>query len=439
MTGKKKLILLPSRSMDNNRKDDRNENGLVRMAAKAREFMSFDDDKVEIWTVTGSERQASVLLDIFHAFSSDVKKVKDLIHKGEFKPADVNRIGFVTTKMYKRITGGNDDKNIWVSTGVHDTVIGADPEFLLFDADDNVVHANNIMNKAGIIGCDGAMAEVRPGPSTNPEGLVKNIRDAFANKSLTSAITQYEWRAGCYYRNSKRDYPMGGHIHIGNPAKVAKMSMPRREMFFNVMNKVMDELLSIPCIRFDGEMGTKRRTACQMSFGGGGWGYFGEWRTCNGRLEHRTLSGMWLMHPTVAACVIGTAKAITDEVFKRWANQDFKFEYVVPNKYKSMNYKSMNNDDFASWRSFPICKDIGTVMSSKELRQVLNMSKGSDVSKSWLDKWHAKMRQLSTYKKYAKHIDGLREILKVSMPELAKWDRKIQNNWLKSKKFLVDV
>jgi hypothetical protein len=439
MAGKKKLILIASRSMDNNRKEGRNENGLIRMAAKARDYMSFTDDKVEIWTVAGAERKASVLLDIFQAYGADIKKIKDLLHDGSLKPNDLNRIGFVTTKMYNRVTGGNDDTNIWVSTGVHDTVVGADPEFLLFDGNDDVVHANNIMTKEGVIGCDGAMAEVRPKPSTSPDGLVKNIRDAFANKSLTSSIAQYEWRAGCYYRNSKRDYPMGGHIHVGNPAKVAKMPMPRREMFFNVMNKVMDELLSIPCIRFDGEMGTKRRTACQMSFGGGGWGYFGEWRPCNGRLEHRTLSGMWLMHPTVAVCVIGTAKAVTDEIFKLWANQNFKFEYIIPDKYKGMNYKSMNKDDFASWKSFPICKDVGAMMSSKELRQVLNMSKGSDISKSWLDKWHSKMKKLSTYGKYSKYIDGLREILTISMPELAKWDRKIQNNWLKSKKFLVDV
>lgn len=439
MTGKKKLILLPSRSMDNNRKDDRNENGLVRMAAKARDFMSFVDDKVEIWTVAGAERQASVLLDIFHAYSTDVKKAKDLVGKGDFKTADLNRIGFVTSKMYKRITGGDDDTNIWVSTGVHDTVIGADPEFLLFDSADNVIHANNLMSKEGIIGCDGAMAEVRPKPSTSPEGLVKNIESAFSNKSLTSAISNYDWMAGCYYRNSKRDYPMGGHIHIGNPAKVARMTMPRREMFFNVMNKIIDELLSIPCMRFDDDMGNKRRTNCQMSLGGGGWGYFGEWRTCNGRLEHRTLSGMWLMHPSVAMCVVGTAKAITDEIFKRWANHDFKYDYVVPMKYKGLNYQDMNNDNFTAWKSFPVCKDLNAIMPSKELRNILNKSKGSDVSKSWLDKWHSKMRRLSTYGKYSKYIDGLREILRVSMPELSKWDRKIQNNWLKSKKFLVDV
>jgi len=437
MTGKKKLVLMPSRSMDNNRKEERNENGLIRMAAKAREFMSFADDKVEVWTVAGAERQASVLLDIFHAFSGDVKKVKELVREGNLKPSDLNRIGFVTTKMYKRITGGDNDSNIWVSTGVHDTVIGADPEFLLFDGS-NVVHANNLMSKEGIIGCDGAMAEVRPGPSTNPEGLVKNIKSAFSNKSLTSAITSYDWVAGCYYQNSKRDYPMGGHIHIGNPAKVARMTMSHREMFFNVMNKIVDEFLSIPCIRLDGDMGTKRRTKCQMS-NTGGWGYFGEWRPCNGRLEHRTLSGMWLMHPTVAMCVLGTAKAVTDEVFKRWANRDFKYDYVIPMKYKGLNYQDMNNDNFKDWKSFSICKDIGAVMPSKELRQVLNMSKGSDISKSWLDKWHSKMKKLSTYGKYSKYIDGLREILKLSMPELAKWDRKIQNNWLKSKKFLVDV
>jgi len=440
MTSKKKLILLPSRSMDNNRKKDRNENGLVRMAAKTRQNMSFDDDKVEIWTVnSGQERNTSVLLDIFQAYSADLNKVKKLIKEKKLKPGDINRIGFVTTKMYNRITGGEEAKNIWISTGVHDTVIGADPEFLLFDDSGEVVHANNLMKKEGMIGCDGAMAEVRPKPSTNPKGLVENIRTAFSNKQLTAAIKHYEWRAGCYYKNSKRDYPMGGHIHVGNPIKVARMPMPRREMFFNVLNKIMDELIAIPCIRLDGDMGHKRRADCQMSSHGGGWGYFGEWRTCNGRLEHRTLSGMWLMHPVVAMCVLGTAKAITDEVFRRWADCKFEYKYVIPMKYKGLNYSDMNNNSFANWGDFPVCKDMATTMTSKELRDILNKSKGSDISKSWLDKWHAKMKRLSTYKQYAKYIDGLREILKIPMSELSRWDRKIQNNWLKSKKFLINI
>ena len=438
-TGKKKLVLIPSKSMDSNKKEERNESGLIRMAASARNFMDFDEKQVEIWTAGENERKTAVLLDIFHAFSVDVKKAKELVRKGDLKPNDLNRIGFVTTKMYNRITGGELDTNIWVSTGVHDTVIGADPEFLLFNDDGDVVHANGIMVKEGVIGCDGAMAEVRPKPSTSPAGLVANIRSAFSNKSLTDAISGFEWRAGCYYRNSKRDYPMGGHIHIGNPAKVARMAIQRREAFFNVMNKVIDELVSIPCMRFDGEMGAKRRTKCQMSMGGSGWGYFGEWRTCNGRLEHRTLSGMWLMHPSVAKCVIGTTKAVTDEVFKLWANNKFAYDYVVPAKHTKQPYRDMNKDSFASWKDFSVCKDMRATMSSKELRQILNLSKGSDISKNWLDKWHAKMAGLSTYQKYSDCIDGLREILKISMPELSKWDRKIQNSWLSKKKFLVDI
>lgn len=437
MASRKKLILLPSRSMDNNRKEGRNESNLIRMAAKARQFL-LSSDKVEIQTAAGTGSQGPVLLDVFHAFSTDVGKAKELIKKGDLRITDLNRIGFVTTKTYNRITGGDRNTNIWVSSGAHDTVIGADPEFLLFNDSGSVVHADRIMSKTGIIGCDGAMAEVRPKPSTNPEGLVKNIKSAFSNKSLTSAIDSYEWRAGCYFKNSSRDYPMGGHIHVGNPAEVANIPMTKREMFFNVLNKIMDEFIAIPCMKLDGDMGINRRTKCQMSRTGG-FGYFGEWRPCDGRLEHRTLSGMWLMHPVVAMCVLGTAKAITDEFFKRWSDHKFEHIYVIPARHKNTGKANMNNDNFSDWRNFPVCKDIGATMSSKELRQILNMSKGSDISKSWLDKWHAKMRRLSTYSKYSKYIDGLREILKISMPELSKWDRKIQNNWLRSKKFLVNI
>jgi hypothetical protein len=327
--GKKKLILMPSKAMDDNKKEDRNENGLVRMAAKVRSFLGMHDDKVEVWT-TGEDSgssPASVLLDIFQAYSADVTQIKKLVQRGELKPSEADRIGFVTTKMYNRVTGGSDEKkNIWISTGVHDTVMGADPEFLLFNSSGSVVRANSVMNKAGIIGSDGAMAEVRPKPATTPSGLVKNIKDAFNDSNLTAPILKYDWKCGCYYRDDSRDYPMGGHIHVGNPAKVARMPLSERETFFNVLNKIMDEMIALPCIRLDGEMGHKRRTNCSMSLGNSsmvngsnGWGWFGEWRTCNGRLEHRSLSGMWLMHPSVAKCVIGATKAVTDAVFKCWA------------------------------------------------------------------------------------------------------------------------
>lgn len=432
---KKKLILLPSSSMDKNKKENRSENNLIRMSKKARQFMKFTEDQVEIWSAgdTATDRKKSaILLNIFHAYSEDLDGLK------KSKDVDINRVGFVTTKIWNRVTNGKNEQNVWISTGVHDTVIGADPEFLLFDEDGNVVRANNVIGKQGVIGCDGAMAEIRPAPAITPEGLIKNIRSIFSDKNLTSPITQYKWIAGCYYRDSSRDYPMGGHIHIGNPLKVARMTLNKREMFFNVLNKIMDELLSIPCIRLDNDMGNKRRTQCQMS-NTGGWGYFGEWRTCDGRLEHRTLSGMWLMHPSLAKCVVGTAKAISDDVFKKWANENFNHGYIIPKKYADRSRDYFLADSFKDWHNLPICKDTNACMSSKELKEILNNSKSSDIDKAFLSKWHKKMRELSTYNKYSKYIDGLKEMLTIPITDISKWDRNIKDNWLGSKKFTVDI
>ena len=439
-TSKKKLILVPSKTMDGNKKKNRNENGLVRMPARARSFMSFDDNQVEVWPQgSAEERKKSVLLDIFQAFTADLNEAKKMVKSGQLKPADLNRLGFVTTKMYNRITGGDGAKNIWISAGVHDTVVGADPEFLLFDAEGNVISAANVggMTKTTKIGYDGAMCEVRPSPATTPGGLVRNIRSCFEDPELIKPIEKYDWMTGCYFKDNRRDYPMGGHIHVGNPAKVARMTMAKRDLFFNVLNKIMDELIALPCIRLDGDMGNKRRCLCHM----GKFGYFGEWRNHNGRLEHRTLSGMWLLHPSLAAAVIGTAKAVTDEVFKQWAAHDFNHNYIVPDKYSEFegNPRGMNRVDFDGWKDLPICKDIQTTMSSKEIKSRLDNSKGGDITKSFLNDWHAKMKQLSTYKNYSKYIDGLREILSVSMNDISNWDRKIKNNWLRKKKFIIDV
>jgi len=439
-TSKKKLILIPSTAMDDNKKKSRNENGLIRMAARARSFMSFDDDQVEIWPQGGAEeRRNSVLLDIFQAFTSDINAAKKMIRAGELKKGDLNRIGFVTTKMYNRITGGDTGKNLWISAGVHDTVVGADPEFLLFNTNGEVMSAANVggMSKTTKIGYDGAMCEVRPSPATSPAGLIRNIRSCFEDPDLIKPIDKYDWMAGCYFKDNRRDYPMGGHIHVGNPVKVARMTMVKRELFFNVLNKIMDELVALPCIRLDGDMGNKRRCLCGM----GKFGYFGEWRNHNGRLEHRTLSGMWLLHPSLALAVVGTAKAVSDEVFKRWSAHGFEHTYIVPSKYSEFegNPRGMNRTDFDGWKDLPICKDMRSIMSSKELKNRLDNSKGGDITKSFLNDWHAKMKRLSTYRSHAKYIEGLKEILSVPMNDILNWDRKIRSNWLRKKKFIIDV
>ena len=341
-------------------------------------------------------------------------------------------MGFVTSKTYARVTGSRaKKKNVWITDDVTDTVIGADPEFLLFDDDGNVVRANNVMGYQGVIGCDGAMAEVRPAPQISPEGLMENIRKIFADKELTKEIRKYRWTAGCYHKDQNRDYPMGGHIHIGNPVKLARMDMDVRSNFFVGFNKVLDELLALPMVKIDGsKLGRARRSECAM----GKYGYFGEFRTCNGRLEHRTLSGMWLMHPELSILVFGTAKAIIDEVFSHVAHNKFSRNYLYSDiaGRKDIIWRP----GFKDWERIPIVRDMGCLKPSDTMVEILNDSKAEKITMPFLREWYAKMRTLGTYKKYARYIDGLFEVLKIKQKSFDDCNKVIQDNWLNGHKFL---
>ena len=246
---KQNLILLPSEKMDINKKVDRNENSLIRMSSSVRVKMGFSDDSVEIWGNEDTSKGANgaLMLTIFKAFSEDVKKVKKLVADGILAPEDVSRVGFVTSKIYKRITGKvpepADRSNIWISNGIVDIMMGADPEFILMKDDgSSIVSANTVpgFTKYSPIGHDGAMAELRPAPATTPEKLVENIKILLSDDALTANIKKYRWLAGTYYKNAIRDFPVGGHIHIGNPIKIDNMDQQERELFFIAFNKIKE-------------------------------------------------------------------------------------------------------------------------------------------------------------------------------------------------------
>ena len=427
---REKLILVPSERMDNNRKKGRNENSLVRMSKACRDLMGFED-KVEIYPETDScqkRMKGAMLLDIFQAFSSDIKKLRE----DGFSADEISRVGFVTTRTYNRITDGAQDRirrDIWIADDIHDTVVGADPEFLLFEKN-TIIRANNVLGYNGLLGCDGAMAEVRPHPAISPEKLADNIKKILQDKRLTDPIKKYKWIAGCYFKDDNRDYPIGGHIHVGNPIQIARLGSKDRENFFKVMNKILDELLAIPLIKIDGSaLGKARRTECTM----GKYGYFGELRTGHGRLEHRTLSGMWLMHPTLSINVLGVAKAIIDEVYRHTADMKFDLEYMYPDDLKG---KPLWSPDFNSWGQFPLATEMGCTKSSKEMIELLHKSAASKITAQYMKDWYSHMRKMSTYGQYGKYIDALYEILKNNSSAFHKCDKNIKRNWLNGKKFI---
>jgi len=433
---RKKLILVVSKRMDGNKKPDRDEHALIRMSAAARKNMGFDDH-VEV------SSKKSLALDIFHAFTADIKALKA---SGEYSAEELRRVGFVTQRTFDQITAGTSPKNVWISDTVEEpTTMGADPEFLLFRNDeDRIVHANSVMLKDGLIGCDGAMAEVRPDPAKTSTGLVENIRKIFANKSLTSNIEDFRWIAACYYKNTSRDYPVGGHIHLGNPAKISSLSASNRDLFFGVLNRILDELLAVPMSRLDGtEPGSCRRTKCGMVLGGGqGYGYFGEWRKCDGRLEHRTLSGLWLMHPSIAKAVFGVARAIVDEVYRKVDEHEYDMSYICPdcssNMFAERGKGSAWKNGYNGWKDLPLLRDMGCTKSSNEMNKLLNTCSAASINKTFLKKWFDLLRSFSTYSDNSNCIRALREILSIPIKEINEFDKQIQNNWLSGNKFIVD-
>ncbi len=444
---RKKLILVASDRMDNNKKETRNEHGLVRMSAAVRKNMKFDQDSVEIYPADASATSRiakTQMLKIFQAFAVDIKSLEPMIASGELTPEEAVRVGFVTSATLNRVNGTRNrkkSKDIWISDTISDTIIGSDPEFLLFNrSNGSVIRANSVMSKTGKMGSDGAMAEIRPDPTVSPVDHVANMIKIFKTDKNAGLISDYRWSAECYHRDNNRDYPVGGHIHIGNPMIIANMPQSDREAFFRCMNKVLDELLAVPLIKLDGtEKGNRRRTNCQVHSGGGGFGYFGEYRLCGGRLEHRTLSGMWLLHPSVARAVFGTAKAIIDEVFRLVSDKKYNKKYMCLYPEDSRNSRHMWKRGYDGWKKMGLLKDMRCVTGTDEMIGRLHKSESSSIDVTYLRNWLAQMKGLSTYKEHAKYIRGLHDILKISTTNLQGWDREIQKNWLGKKKFLVEV
>lgn len=435
---RKRLALMVSEKMDTNKKEDRNENVLIRMSAAAREYMGFEGEKVELWpeNASGEDRiNKSIILSVYKAFSEDLKRLKEEIASGKISEEKALTVGFVTNRTFSRICGGNKQTgNIWISEGIYDTVIGADPEFLLENEEGKILEAKHVFPKEGEIGSDGGMAEIRPKPEVSVENLVRNMLDIFKRNKNHEKIGKHNWIATCYHDNGDRQFPVGGHIHIGNPKQLMSGPQASRGKFYKVLNKALDEYLSVPLVALDGKEGSKRRDPNAGPYTG--YGYYGELRTDLGRLEHRTLSGIWLLHPSLSRAVLGTAKAVIDEAFRRVEAEKFKSTYIIPTKFSRTN---VYDHTFDSWDEIPLAKDLGCVKSSKEMKETLLASDPRYVTKARITKLYERLRSFSTYEQYAHYIDGFIEILNISPSDIDKFGRVIQKNWLTKKKFIVDI
>jgi len=444
---KSPLILVVSSKMDSNKKKGRNEDRLIRMGSKTRANLGLTDEKtVELWPDTGevSDRiNRSKALEIFQAYAGDLKKLKD----DNMSANEYFRVGFVTSRTFDYICRDKHKKkeNIWIADTIEDTVIGGDPEFLLGTKEGHYQYASYVrgFRHSDELGSDGPWAEIRPQPTIGVDDFVDNIQDILRNHPNVKLIEEYKWISGCYYYggqppngSSARSWPLGGHIHIGNPAKLVKAMNSAgnsyRNSVFACLQKIMDEYIAIPLMRLDGlDNSTKRRSE---------FGYYGDIRVDHGRLEYRTLSSEWLNHPALTAAVIGTAKAISHAFFRSLENTGFNPKAVMTKSMaegsSDINIYRFFDASFCYWKNIELMREFKTIKNSSTMIDILNSAK-MEFNQAFFKSHKSLIKSLSTYKEYAEHLDAFLEIIALSDDDLASIPRDLKKGWVGGDGFII--
>ena len=438
------LILVASDKMTSNKKRDRNENGLIRMGARARENLGLNAEKtVELWPDTDDPKDRihrSRALEIFEAYSSDLKLLKE----SNMSDDEFMRVGFVTKTTFKYICGDNRKTkgSIWIADEIEDTIIGADPEFILGNGKDTYEYAANVegFRHSDQLGSDGPWAELRPDPAIKVEDFVSNIKELLTKHPNTKLIKKFKWVSGCYY-DSKRclesgrtRWPIGGHIHLGTPLGLDRLvsSLEYNNIYrsaaFACLKKILDESVSIPMMKVEG---IKKSIARRRDFGG-----VLDIRMDHNRLEYRTLSGEWLSHPDLAKMVLGVTKAVSHAFFKMLESKDYEKSMVIGNSSSDISISPAVFFERADWKNIPITKEFESTISTDTLTQILQEGNIA-FSAKYFEKAKHRLKNLSTYKVYREFIDGFLELIQLPARELADMDRDLKHTWVEGKEFII--
>ena len=290
------------------------------------------------------------------------------------------------------------------------------------------------------MGSDGPWAEIRPAPDVSVESFVNNIQDILRNHKNTKLIQKYSWMGGCYYQGLRegsydRSWPLGGHIHIGTPSKLARAIDSFGKLYeiavYSCLNKVLDEYVSIPMIRVDGkENAIKRREE---------FGDYGDLRTDHGRLEYRALSGEWLTHPRMAEMVVGTVKAVAHTFFRLLDEASYKHSMIMTTAQqssKNVNDFRFYDGDFCYWKNIEIMNALNAVRNSSRMIEILHKGK-IEFEKPFFTALKKKLRSLPVYKEYSGYIDAFVELVSLPDKKLLERDKELKHTWVGNKEFII--
>jgi hypothetical protein len=374
------------------------EHGTIRFPKRARDYFGFSNNMVVLGT-----GKYQINLEVKQAFKTDVRHLATMLQQGKITDESASSVGFVSKTIQQRIN--RKAGSAWISDGVGDITVGADPEFGLIGDAGYLTRGNSVVSHAGKFGSDGPSVEVRPPPDRDHLAVVQSMEDIL--KSPPEAADRFKWVGGATYNDPNRIYWFGGHIHLGRPFQIGA------DAAANIYPKIavaLDGLLALPMCRFDTPEPFRRRNGCQY-----GYGKAGDIRADypeQDRFEYRVLSGLWMVHPTLAKIAIGTAKCIAETAYGRIADRKFDLEWATAPASRKGLLKTFG------------LKDIRGVQS------IINSAQTEDVTEDRITTWKKSLKKLDFFDEYSAELKAL-IILAEESPTNISLD--IRDNWYTGK------
>ena len=395
------------------------EDAYIRIPSRARKFIKSKAD-----TITMSYGKRTVVLTIKNCFKEDLLEMKRSVASGGLTKNAARCVGYVTTNTLFKLIGEKEKYGYCgLSNAIEDITIGADPEFVVVDPKTlSFKYAENIPGfpRSGTLGSDGPLAEVRPPPSNNIEGIIKNIR-SILSKGSKGSLSPYAWLAGATYKNptkrNERCLHIGGHIHLGDPLILPQNN---KEIAYRQIIRMLDELMAIPLVKIDGPNAFLRRNTVHTN-GYGKYGLWGDTRPQVGRFEWRVPSGLWMAHPDFARAVLGTAKAITETSYQMMADKGFNQEWVSASATASTGF-------LKDWLA----------MGSKRAANIVNKSDPKLVTAALIRRSEGKLTNMPNYEKYKDNIDEFMALVKLSKRDRMNLNLNIKDTWLNGGKLIME-
>lgn len=399
-----RLLISPTMS-------EKKEDGVIRFPLRARSHFGFSDNCVSI-----GKGDAELCLAVKQAYKHDILRIDKMMSTKELSAEEAIGIGFVTRGVHARLN--KKEGSAWITNGLGNITVGCDPEFGLVDpASKLLVRGDKVLpdSKYHKFGADGPGVEIRPDPSRDHLAVVENIRESLQNPP--EAADKYKWVGGATYRDRTRYYWYGGHVHLGRPVSIdAEIAFP----CYQRIAAVLDHLVAFPMVSFDTPEPNRRRNGCQHQYGKAG-DIRADYPEGN-RFEYRVLSGLWLIHPTLARIVLGVSKCVAETAYERIISNNKDLEYIqAPGSKKGL------------LRSFGL-------KGYREKASIINNANPERLTEESVSEWEHQLMSLDRADEYKEELTALVEIVKASpenvVPQL---DLDIRNAWQNNKPLLPEA